>query len=73
MNPTNLMEFKKEEIIMYLCANYHEEICYEGSSCPACDLLQTISDLEDEIYDLKEEIEKLNNTEGLRHGNRISV
>lgn len=49
---------------MTLCSYKHEEICYEGSRCPLCDVNDTvealeevISDLKDEISDLKKELE----------------
>uniref|UniRef100_A0A6H1ZWM0 Uncharacterized protein n=1 Tax=viral metagenome TaxID=1070528 RepID=A0A6H1ZWM0_9ZZZZ len=49
---------------MNLCGDDHVEICYEeGRNCPACELLKKISDLEDEIYNLKEKIEELQEAE----------
>ncbi len=44
---------------MYLCSDKHNEICYDQRDCPACELMQKISDQEDEIFDLKEKIEEL--------------
>ena len=48
---------------MYLCDDGHDEVCYEGKDCPACDMKRRFSDAEDEIFKLKEEIEGLNNQE----------
>lgn len=44
---------------MNLCSDGHDEVCYEGRDCPCCELIKTNSDLEDEIYDLKKEVEEL--------------
>ena len=44
---------------MYLCDDGHDQVCYDASKCPVCEELKKISDMEDEIYDLKEEIEEL--------------
>ena len=41
---------------MYLCNDVHDEICYISSSYPVCEKIKEISDFEDTIYDLKEEI-----------------
>jgi len=48
---------------MELCFDGHEEVCYEGKSCPACELVEATISLNKEIENLKEEIEKLNNME----------
>jgi transcription initiation factor IIE alpha subunit len=40
---------------MNLCNNSHDEVCYEGRSCPACEK-------QNEINDLNAVIEDLNNT-----------
>jgi hypothetical protein len=48
---------------MNLCNDGHDEVCYEGRDCPVCEHVKTISDLEDKIYDLNEEIKKLNEEE----------
>ena len=44
---------------MELCDDGHDEICFDSRNCPVCEihdeLQRQISDLEDEIYDLKEE------------------
>lgn len=44
---------------MNLCNDGHDEICYEGRECPACELLKTISNQEDEIGNLKDEVKDL--------------
>jgi chaperonin cofactor prefoldin len=51
---------------MNLCANGHDEVCYEGYKCPACevadDLNQDISKLEDRISALENQIGELEGT-----------
>jgi hypothetical protein len=44
---------------MWLCSDGHEEICHEGRSCPACELLQEKKDAESENERLRLQIEKL--------------
>ena len=44
---------------MYLCEDGHDEIVYDQKNCPACELLKKISDQEDEIFELKEQIADL--------------
>ena len=44
---------------MTLCEDGHDEIVYDSRNCPACELLKKISDLEDQVYELKEEIDVL--------------
>ena len=48
---------------MNLCANGHDEVCYEGYKCPACevadDLNQDIRKLEDKISALENQIGEL--------------
>ena len=48
---------------MNLCSNGHDEVCYEGYECPACeladDLNEDISKLEDKIGELEGTIEGL--------------
>ena len=41
---------------MNLCSDGHDEVCYDGRDCPVCEKIKEISDFEDEIYDLKEQI-----------------
>jgi len=43
---------------MYICGDGHDEIVYDQKDCPACDLLRTISDMEDKIFELKEQIDE---------------
>jgi len=46
---------------MELCSNNHDEVCFDGRDCPVCDirydLEKKISDFEDEIFDLKEQLQ----------------
>jgi len=44
---------------MYLCSDGHDQIVYEGGSCPACDLLEKIYDLEYENEELHGRCEEL--------------
>lgn len=51
---------------MNLCAHNHEEVCYEGRNCPACEAIadleaanQTIEAREETIKELNEEIDNL--------------
>jgi len=55
---------------MNLCSDGHDEIAYEGSSCPACDAQialdkanDTIDELEDQVQELKEQIQELEKEE----------
>lgn len=41
---------------MNLCSDKHDEICYEGRTCPLCTIRE---DLEKEIEDLKKAVEDL--------------
>jgi hypothetical protein len=41
---------------MNLCANKHEEICYEGRECPVCSLRE---EMQEDIDDLLNEIKDL--------------
>ena len=43
---------------MELCSYGHEEVCFEGRSCPACDMRD---EKESEIDDLENEIKSLEN------------
>ena len=40
---------------MDICAKGHEEVCYENTRCPCCDLLIEIKSLEERLQDLEEE------------------
>lgn len=42
---------------MDLCSEKHDEICYDGRVCPACD---KIDDMQIEINDLKHELKEAN-------------
>lgn len=48
---------------MNLCNSDHDEVCYEGRHCPACqikdDLVTQIADLDARIEQLKNELEEL--------------
>lgn len=48
-----------------LCSNGHDEIVYEGSQCPLCDMR---SDSQAEIDGLSNEIEELKNSIAERDG-----
>jgi len=48
---------------MNLCSDTHEEVCYEGRKCPMCEMIQKVTDFEDEIFGLKEKIEELQEAE----------
>ena len=50
---------KRRRAKMYLCSDKHAEVCYDQRDCPVCEAMSKISDMEDMIYDLKEEIEEL--------------
>ena len=48
---------------LWVCSENHEEICYEGHNCPACetinDLKEQIADLEKEKIALEQEVDRL--------------
>ena len=44
---------------MNLCDDGHEEVCFEGSKCPACPLIDKIAAQEDELMQLRKEIIQL--------------
>jgi hypothetical protein len=44
---------------MNLCSDGHDEVCFDQRNCPVCDELKTMSDMEDEIFDLKKLIAEL--------------
>ncbi len=46
---------------MNLCSDDHEEVCYEGRTCPVCEVKQ---EKEKEIEACQDEIEDLKNTIG---------
>ena len=53
---------------MNLCSDNHDEVCYEGSICPVCELIdqhnEKLAEIEEEykdkISDLNAEISELN-------------
>ncbi|MFH1146840.1 MAG: hypothetical protein V1736_03950 [Pseudomonadota bacterium] len=46
---------------MYLCDDGHTEVCYDAGKCPVCDKIRELSDLEDKIFELTEEIKEIKN------------
>lgn len=40
---------------MNLCSDKHDEVCYEGRTCPVCDMR---SDKESEVEDAKRELKE---------------
>ena len=46
---------------MNLCSNGHNEVCYESRSCPVCDKMEEIKDLENQIEKLQGEVEEWKN------------
>lgn len=44
---------------MELCSDGHDEVCFDSRYCPVCGALKDISALEDTINDLENEIEQL--------------
>jgi hypothetical protein len=45
---------------MQLCSDKHEEVCYDDSTtCPVCNALEQVKELEGVIDNLKEEIRDL--------------
>ena len=57
---------------MILCSEGHEEVCYEGRTCPACDAIKEavmyqedseekakfIAELEKELFEVKANVEQ---------------
>jgi len=47
---------------MNLCSNGHDEICYEGHSCPVCELItdntSKIESLEGQVKELEQKVEE---------------
>ena len=43
---------------MTLCSDDHEEICFEGKSCPLCDANSKNGDLERQVESLQEQIDE---------------
>lgn len=51
---------------MDLCSNTHQEICYEGRKCPACEVvlerdkaLELVQQLREEVAGLSQELRDL--------------
>lgn len=44
---------------MTLCSDGHNEVCYDGKTCPVCAAIDERKDVERAIKDLEEEIEEL--------------
>jgi hypothetical protein len=42
---------------MEFCSKQHDQVCFEESSCPACD---QITDLREHISDLEKELDEAN-------------
>lgn len=43
---------------MNLCADNHEEICFDGRDCPACSIVKEVAYLQDKIQELEELLDK---------------
>lgn len=41
---------------MNLCSDNHDEICFEGRTCPLCERLKEIEELKSQVSNLKDEI-----------------
>jgi hypothetical protein len=46
---------------MNLCSDGHDEICYEGRSCPACEIIKDRDYFDEQIGVLEKEIQQLKN------------
>lgn len=42
---------------MNLCSDNHEEVCFTGRHCPACEIQQKLNAAEVEIESLKNELQ----------------
>jgi hypothetical protein len=38
---------------MTLCSDNHDEVCYEGRYCPACELFQELTSREEDLVKLQ--------------------
>jgi hypothetical protein len=45
---------------MNLCGSGHGEVCYDGRTCPACDILDELKDVKSDLAKAQAEIEELN-------------
>jgi peptidoglycan hydrolase CwlO-like protein len=46
---------------MNLCSSGHDEVCYEGRSCPVCEVNDNLSDKEKDLEAEKENTKRLEN------------
>jgi len=44
-----------------LCSSGHDEVCFDGRSCPVCDVLADLLNAEEDIEILKADIRELEN------------
>lgn len=44
---------------MTICDNGHDEICFEGGNCPACELIDEINTLKKDLEYVEEEKKEL--------------
>jgi hypothetical protein len=44
---------------MYLCDNFHDEVCYESHPCPVCEYKTEIERLQLEIESLRDQVKEL--------------
>jgi hypothetical protein len=44
---------------MTLCSDRHEEVCYEGRSCPACDIATELAERTKELKDTERELDHM--------------
>jgi predicted nucleic acid-binding Zn-ribbon protein len=40
---------------MNLCSDDHDEVCYESNTCPVCDQMSKVKDLEGQVDSLEDE------------------
>lgn len=48
---------------MNLCSDKHEEVCYEGSACPICEVADELKIANTRIEELLQEVKTLEETE----------
>ncbi len=49
---------------MNLCSDGHDEVCFISRNCPVCEIRKEISVMEDDIEDLKNEVDDLKKKAG---------
>jgi len=54
---------KKVTLIMTLCSDGHEEVCYDGRHCPVCAKIDDLKELQGHLDRANEMIEALNAAE----------